>query len=70
MTGVQTCALPIYTDYAKQVGELVRSQVLTQAAQYAVLAARDIQAQTVLALIKGQSGGQPASKKPSNGIGL
>lgn len=49
------------TDYASEVGEMVRSQVLTEAAQYAVLAARDIQAQTVLALIKGQ----PISKSQS-----
>lgn len=41
------------TDYASEVGELVRGQVLAEAAQYAVSAARDLQAQTVLALIKG-----------------
>ena len=40
------------TDYAKEVGELVRGQVLAEAAKYAISAARDLQAQTVLALIK------------------
>lgn len=41
------------TDYASEVGELVRGQVLAEAARYAISAARDLQAQTVLALIKG-----------------
>jgi flagellin len=43
------------TDYASEVGSLVRSQVLAEASKYAVQAARDIQAQTVLALIKGEA---------------
>ncbi len=42
------------TDYAGEVGNLVRSQALAEAAKYAVQASRDLQAQTVLALIKGQ----------------
>ena len=41
------------TDYASEVGSLVRSQALAEAAQFSVLAARDMQAKTVLALIKG-----------------
>lgn len=43
------------TDYAVEVGELVRSQVLAEAAKYAILTARNLQAETVLALIKGQA---------------
>jgi flagellin len=42
------------TDYASEVGNLVRSQAMAEAARYAVQASRDLQAQTVLDLIKGQ----------------
>jgi flagellin len=44
------------TDYASEVGNLVRSQALAEAATFAIQAARNLQAQTVLALIRGQSG--------------
>lgn len=43
------------TDYANEVGALVRSQTLAEAATFAVQAARNLQAETVLALIRGQA---------------
>lgn len=42
------------TDYASEVGSLVRSQTLAEAARFAVVMARNLQAQTVLALIRNQ----------------
>jgi flagellin-like hook-associated protein FlgL len=43
------------TDYASEVGSLVRSQALAEAATFAVQTARSLQAETVLALLKNQS---------------
>lgn len=40
------------TDYATEISQMVRSQALSEAATFAVQAARDLQAQTVLALIR------------------
>ncbi len=42
------------TVYASEVGSLVRSQTLAEAARFAVVMARNLQAQTVLALIRNQ----------------
>jgi flagellin len=42
------------TDYASEVGAFVRSQTLAEAATFAVKAARSMQAETVLALIRNQ----------------
>jgi flagellin len=42
------------TDYASEVGSLLRSQTLAEAATYAVQAARNMQAETVLSLIRNQ----------------
>lgn len=41
------------TDYAEETAELVRTQILTETATAAVQTARDLQAETVLALIRG-----------------
>lgn len=41
------------TDYAKEVGELVRTQVLQQASIATIKIAQDVQAQTVLDLLRG-----------------
>jgi flagellin len=43
------------TDYASEVGNFVRSQALAEAATFAVQAARNLQAETVLALLRGQA---------------
>lgn len=42
------------TDYAAETSNLVRNQVLQEAATFAITLARDLQAQTVLDLIKSQ----------------
>lgn len=43
------------TDYAKETAELARTQILTVTATAAVQTARDLQAETVLALIRGDT---------------
>jgi len=49
------------TDYASEVSSLVRSQALADAAQFAAQAARNLQAETVLALIRAQPLGKPGA---------
>lgn len=60
------------TDYASEVGSLVRSQTLAEAATFAVEAARNMQAETVLSLIRSQplvKAGDASEEKGPRSIG-
>lgn len=56
------------TDYAKETAELARTQILTETATAAVQTARDLQAETVLALIRGDTVEEVRADRAAEGV--